>query len=336
MSETARGVGVNSSSPDNMVSDMTCATPMPRVLIVLAYYNGENYIREQLDSLFAQTHYNLCIHLVDDASDTPFDADALGLAPHDRARLTVHRRNQRLGFVLNFLSGLCEADESSDFYFFCDQDDIWAPDKVEVALQSIRFHSGPALYCSRTKIVDATGRRQLGLSPLFVKPPAFTNALVQNLGGGNTMALNRAARELLFVAEEHRGEFVPASHDWWCYQLVSGAGGLVYYDPQPRLRYRQHNHNLVGANLGMRARAARFKAMLVGHFMSWNDRNLAALEAVQHLLNEDARRVLRDLCAARRSRGFLRRLHFVRRSAVHRQTAFGNIGLLFAVILGRI
>jgi glycosyltransferase involved in cell wall biosynthesis len=306
------------------------------VAIVLAYRDGGRYIGEQLASVFAQTHRGLRVYLFDDASEIPFDADALGLAPADRDRLTVRRRPKRLGFVRNFLSGLAEVGGGHDFYFFCDQDDIWAPDKVKRALKFLLPHDGPALYCGRTEIVDASGRRARGLSPLFARPPSFANALVQNVGGGNTMALNRAARELVVGAGGRDAGCAPVSHDWWCYQLVSGAGGRVHYDPEPRLWYRQHGQNLVGANSGARARMARLGALLAGRFVEWNDCNLAALGAAEHLLTDQARASLRDFREARRSGLAFQRLYLARRAGLHRQTAAGNLGLLLGLLLGRV
>ena len=86
------------------------------------------------------------------------------------------------------------------------------------------------------------------MSPLFRRPPSFRNALVQSLAGGNTMVLNRPARDLVALASR-RARFV--SHDWWAYLLVTGAGGAVHYSAKPLVRYRQHAHNLVGANTSL-------------------------------------------------------------------------------------
>ena len=91
--------------------------------------------------------------------------------------------------------------------------------------------------------------RSYGLSPLFTRPPAFQNALVQSLGGGNTMVFNRAAKKIL----QEAAAIDVVLHDWWVYQLVSAAGGMVHYDPRPMLKYRQHSDNLIGSNLGWRS-----------------------------------------------------------------------------------
>ena len=105
----------------------------------------------------------------------------------------------------------------------------------------------PLLFCSRTLTITESGT-PVGMSPLFRRTPSFRNALVQSLAGGNTMVLNRAARDIVALASR-RARFV--SHDWWAYLLVTGAGGVVHYSAKPLVRYRQHAQNLVGANTSL-------------------------------------------------------------------------------------
>src|SRR5262249_37272714 len=131
----------------------------------------------------------------------------------------------------------------------------------------------PGMYCGRTELMTEDGQTY-GLSPLFTRPPGFQNALVQSLGGGNTIVFNRPAKRLL----EEAGTIDVVLHDWWLYQLVSGAGGMIHYDPQPVLKYRQHLHNVIGSNRGGRSALIRLWMILNGRFRKWNDTNIAALQ----------------------------------------------------------
>jgi hypothetical protein len=89
-------------------------------------------------------------------------------------------------------------------------------------------------------------------------------------------------------------------HDWWVYLLVSAAGGMVHYDPQPMLKYRQHPENLIGSNLGWRAQFIRIRMMLGGRFHDWNATNIAALRRLPaHLLQQKNREVLTLFTKAR-------------------------------------
>src|SRR5690606_35735006 len=119
------------------------------------------------------------------------------------------------GFVANFLSLTCRASIEADYYAYSDQDDIWDADKLERAVRWLETipKDIPALYCSRTRLVDAE-KNHIGFSPLFTAPPSFANALIQSVAGGNTMVFNNAAREILRQA----GENVQViTHDSWPY-----------------------------------------------------------------------------------------------------------------------
>ena len=300
------------------------------VTIVMGTYQGERFIKEQLDSLAAQIHYNWRLYVSDDDSS-------------DKTREIIRHFSTTLnndiilvdgpcqGFTLNFLTAICQAPEA-DYYAFSDQDDIWEPDKLERALSILQSveENRPALYCGRTHIVDAAAR-SIGLSPAFLRPPSFANALVQNIGGGNTMVMNRAARELLRTAGV--GEDV-VSHDWWTYQLVSGAGGYVHYDLQPKVRYRQHGSNLNGANSTIIARAQRIRLMFQGRFKTWTDRNVRALNRARHLLTPESRDLI-DALVEVRAHTFPRNVILLSRSGIYRQTFRGTIGLTVATAFGK-
>ena len=189
----------------------------------------------------------------------------------------------------------------------------------------------PALYCSRTKIVDSNNNQQR-LSPLFNRKPNFANALVQNIGGGNTMVFNKAARDLLKTAGK---DTVVISHDWWTYMLVSGCGGEVFYDPVPEVRYRQHNKNLVGGNTTLKALLERIGMVMFGRFKHWNNTNIAPLYKHYAMLTPANKETLDNFTKGRKG-NFISRLWYLHKSGVYRQSFLGNIGLIVAAILNKI
>jgi hypothetical protein len=217
---------------------------------------------------------------------------------------------------------------------FCDQDDVWMADKTARAIAALKTvaREVPALYCGRTLHCDE-GLRPLRPSPLFTRPPSFRNALVQNIGGGNTIVLNRAAFRMLAAAST-RVEAV-VSHDWWMYQLVAGSGGIVIYDREPGLLYRQHDGNAVGANGTARTAAQRFLRVMQGRFRDWNDQNVAALSATGDLLTPENRAILAAFGEMRRA-PLHRRLRLMRTLRLHRQSRRDNLALWFAVLTGRL
>jgi len=304
------------------------------VAIILGYFNGQAFLGDQIKSIFNQSHGALHVFLCDDNSERPFDENEFEFDENELKKLSFARRSNCLGYAKNFLNALSTITEDYEYFAFSDQDDIWHRDKVERALKALDAvpSDTPALYCARTEITDETCERTLGFSPKFTKPPSFANAVVQNIGGGNTMIFNRAAKDLIINAA--LGSEV-VSHDWWCYQIISGAGGHVFYDPEPCLKYRQHAGNLVGANTSWRARFARIRGLIRGRFREWNDINLAALSAHKHLLTKSNQRVLDDFVEARQS-SLIKRLFLFKRSGIYRQTSFGNLGLLLGVFLNKV
>lgn len=284
---------------------------------------------EQLDSFLSQSYRYWKVWASDDGSSD----GTLALLDAYRDKLGGERlsvlRGPGQGFVANFLSLVCRDEVRSDYYAYADQDDIWLDDKLERAVRWLDSlpHDVPALYCTRTLFVDGENR-EIGVSALFSKPPEFANALVQSIGGGNTMVFNAAARALLI----HAGTDVPAvSHDWWTYMVVSGCGGKVFYDPEPSLRYRQHGNNLVGMNTGSSARLERWRMLWGGRFRRWNDANLAALARLRERLTEENRQILNRFERAR-TLPSLPCLVALWRSGVHRQSLTDNLGLFLAFL----
>lgn len=306
---------------------------LPKIAILLCTYNGQDYLAEQLDSFESQVHDNWEVWASDDGS-----------ADNTRSILDAYKKKwpqQRLsiqsgpakGFVANFLSLTCNTNIAADFYAYSDQDDIWDADKLSRAVKWLKSVPAevPALYCGRTRLVDADNNN-IGAAPLFSKPPSFANALIQSIAGGNTMVFNNAARELLCEA----GENLPiVTHDWWAYMVITGCGGQVFYDPQPTLRYRQHPSNLVGTNSSWLARFKRIYMLHQGRFRDWNRANISALQLLDDKLTPENREKLQQFISAREM-GLIPRLVHLKRSGIYRQTLFGNVGLMVAAVLGKI
>lgn len=303
------------------------------VAVLLGTYFGQNHLAAQLDSIASQTHPNWAVWASDDDSrDTTLTILNSYRERWGPYRLAV-RTGPRKGFATNFLSLACCSEIKAEYYAFSDQDDVWDATKLEKALSWLQQMPAdiPALYCSRTRLIDDNDN-EIGLSPLFEKPPSFRNALVQNIGGGNTMVFNAATRALLAKAGADIGI---VSHDWWAYILVSGCGGNIFYDPKPAIRYRQHAKNLVGTNNGLRAKLRRIQQLWRGRFRGWTDANVRALARFQDLLTEENQRVLDTFNEARKRR-FLMRAWGIWKSGVTRQTLAGNLGILAAALFNKI
>lgn len=303
-----------------------------RFAILVATYDGARFLDDQLRSIEAQSVPRIDVIVSDDGSTDSTGALLATWARRWRKGSFEVVSGPRRGFAENFRSLLARDVGAVDFVAFSDQDDIWRPEKLQVAAAALAaFGTAPALFCSRTELIDSDGA-PTGHSPAFARPPSFANALVQSIAGANTMVLNRPALELMREAGQRSG-FV--SHDWFCYLIVSGAGGHVVFSQEPQVRYRQHEGNLVGANTGWRARFERLNAAMGGRFTRWNDANIEMLDRCRDLLSLPARDRLDAFKAARQGWPWMR-LMGLRRSGVYRQTLFGQASLWLAALLGKL
>ena len=305
-----------------------------RVAILAGVYNGERFLAEQFASLASQTVPHIDLWISDDGSTDGSRAVLAEIAATwTKGGVTLLNGPAVGRFSENFRSLLVNDDIVADYYAFCDQDDVWAPDKLEAAIAWLSRQPAdrPALHGGRTRIVDMQGR-PVGHSPVFREPPSFRNAIVQSIAGGNTMVMNRAARDLIAESARRTG-FV--AHDWWCYIMVTGAGGAFHYSPEAKVDYRQHVGNLIGSNDGTMARLRRTGLLLRGGFARWMDSNLAGLAVCEDLLCDDAREVFHRFVALREA-WLPRRLVELHRSGIHRQTWRGQTSLFLAAALGKL
>jgi glycosyltransferase involved in cell wall biosynthesis len=322
--------------PDT-VSDATPhtsgASTSPAVAVLLCSMNGEKFLAAQLDSIKQQNHTNWKVWASDDgSSDNTLSLLNQYFMVWGKDKIAI-LPGPRQGYVVNFLSLLCRSEIQADYYALSDQDDIWAPGKISRALQ---WHASippdvPALYCSRTQLINETGEA-IGFSPLFPRPPAFGNALMQSLAGGNTMVINEAARALIRKAGV---DVAVPSHDWWLYLVVSACGGRIFYDPVPEILYRQHGLNLIGSNKGFRAMLNRLSFLLKGQHREWSERNIAALNRLKNDVTPQNRKCLERFQHARQA-PLMKRLWGFLRAGLYRQTMAGNATLWLAVVLRRI
>ncbi|TCK99872.1 glycosyltransferase involved in cell wall biosynthesis [Shimia isoporae] len=306
----------------------------PHIGILLATYNGADCLQEQLDSLDAQSHTDWQLLVSDDGStdETLNILDNFG-ASHP---VTIFKGRGN-GAAANFMSLLARAEDNlpaGSWIAFCDQDDVWLSDKLarSVAAVSDEITEGPALYCSRTWVVDENLKGRT-LSAARPRPPSFLNALAQNIAAGNTILLNGAAARLAMEAARETSDVV--MHDWWAYQIVTGAGGLVVHDDTPTLLYRQHAGNEVGANNGLRAKLNRLMRMIRGDFKEWNDINVIALAASRHRFTPQAQADL-DRFTKLRKAPLLRRLSELKDLGIYRQSKASNVALFVAAFIRRL
>lgn len=307
------------------------------ICIFMATYNGAQYIRQQLESFESQTIRDWELVISDDGSTD----ETLQIIQNFKEKHPLHSisilNGPKKGFASNFLSMLEKYNGDALFFAFSDQDDVWENNKIENALKKLKTipSNKPALYCGRTEYINQSGNRYTPAqySRRFNHKPSFENSLVQCLAGGNTMVFNRRALELVISTQLNNK--VP-SHDWWIYQLISGCGGVVFYDPQPTVLYRQHNTNLIGGNKKFLAKARRLYMFLSGKFALSNRLNLANLLKNKEILEQSSIISLENYYQACNNNRFYLRVAFFFKSKAKRQSLLENLLLYLGVIFKKI
>lgn len=306
---------------------------MAQVVIGLALYQGAQHVAAQLDSIAAQTHGDWRLVVSDDGSrDAGPEIVREFSACFPEGQVTLIDGPHQ-GATRNFLSLLSQA-RPGEYLAFADQDDVWKAEKLARGLAALSEDPGAGLYCARTTICDQdltplTGSRR------FAGPFDFRNALVQALTAGNTLLMPPATIALAARAAPAAARAGIESHDWWMYQLVTGAGRRVIRDDAEVLFYRQHPQNLKGRNDTLAAMRSRLGQLFAGDFGAWVQTNVAALSAVEAELTPENRQILKDFGAALALPGW-RQATALRRLGIRRQTAAGNAALYAAAMAGRL
>ncbi|PSC05798.1 glycosyl transferase family 2 [Alsobacter soli] len=270
-------IGPDAPAPGILTEALEARRP-PTVAILMGVYNGERFLPGQLASLEGQTHQAWRLYASDDGSTDGSGAILDAWAAAWGGDRLVRRQGPRAGFAGNFLSMTQDPAIQADFYAFCDQDDVWDADKLERAVDWLRTvdPARPALYASAVRIVDEAGA-VVGRIDAPRRPPSFGNALVQNILPGHTMVFNDAARRLLARAA---AAGPVSAHDWLAYAVVTGAGGLMHVDPEPRVSYRQHGANAIGVRRSLGFFYHRLKRLVGADYASALRSHLCALRSV--------------------------------------------------------
>lgn len=212
---------------------------MTTVQVLMSSYNGEKYIKEQLDSILVQKNIAVELLIRDDGST---DKTIEILREYERKWNNIQViYGENIGVIESFFTLIEQVSIEQKYVAFSDQDDIWLPEKLIKAVQKIKL-GYPVVYCSEKQLVNA--RLQPLLSGISYKTvrTEFGNALVENMCTGCTCVINK---EMVQLLKGRKPKFT-IMHDFWIY-LVGTCFGTVIYDRESYILYRQHENNILGA-----------------------------------------------------------------------------------------
>jgi rhamnosyltransferase len=230
---------------------------MPRVAILLATHDGARYLEEQLDSILGQEGVDVTVFASDDGSRDETPRLLAAAAERDR-RIRILPATRCGSSWANFYRLLLDVDASGfDAVGFADQDDRWVAGRL--ALQMGQLQRFDAVSSDVTAFDERGRRRRIRKS----QPQRRLDHAFESAGPGSTFLLTPTAATLVreTLRTVPRARTVEA-HDWLTYALVRAAGLRWHIDPAPLVEYRQHGANVLGANVGVRARVDRTRRIV--------------------------------------------------------------------------
>ena len=236
------------------------------VAILLSVYNGGHFLEAQLKSLISQRYDDWILVWRDDGSSDESRTIMRSFSDNVGAGRCLELQDDRgrLGAAASF-HRLLQWTQSYPFVAFCDQDDVWLPNKLTRAMDRVTAidQTVPILYCSRQMIVDKSLAFQR-LSSIPGKVREFPSSLLRNIATGCTVVLNRSAARLV-AGSSPASAFV---HDWWSYIVVSAVNGHIIYDETPMILYRQHGTNTIGATPSVLVRMKAALGRGLGYYLA--------------------------------------------------------------------
>lgn len=235
-----------------------------KIAVLLAAYNGEKYIADQLDSIIEQRNISLAVIIsVDKCNDNTLSIVNRYASNHPEL-FTILPYGKTYGSAgKNFIRLLCDVDLTPYQYVsFADQDDIWFPDKLSRAVAEMQDKNADG-YSSNVTAFWESGKTKLVNKSFSQTPFDF---LFESPGPGCTFLFSNALAKSMqahLLSQSNKLDSIWL-HDWYCYSYARFNGFRWYIDPIPSMYYRQHGSNEVGANFGWKSFVKRLGVILTG------------------------------------------------------------------------
>lgn len=238
----------------------------PRIIVLMATYNGIVWLPDQIKSILSQDNVDITLLVSDDCSSDTTYKYLSNISTSD-SRVTVLPNKVKFGSAgANFLGLLKDVDVSKfDYVALSDQDDIWAENKLRSAIDAIKLNLVEG-YSSNVTAFWANG-----VNKLISKSQAQQkyDYMFESAGPGCTFVITKnLALNLQKLLSTNQNKFNGiALHDWFIYAYARSRGYRWVIDKESHMLYRQHDKNVVGANIGIKAKLYRWKKMRDGWHM---------------------------------------------------------------------
>ena len=291
----------------------------PKVLVLLATCNGEKYLRQQLDSIYAQEDVEVSIFATDDGST---DNTIAILEEYKKNHsLTIHHHGEPHEFTYNFIDAIfANKNTSFDYYAFSDQDDVWMKEKLSSAIEMLKKNS-KNVYSSNLTIVNENLDGEALMNDDSIQRCNKYNAVFENVATGCTIVFSKAFLDLLV-------RYYPKNiylHDYWVYLLAIYTDNYIY-DSRSFIKYRQHGCNQIGdsSKKGVKTYYKRFKASK-GHQRALCEQ---LLEGYRDIIGEENASIVEVMAGYKKKFSYRWKLMFSRNYKKRKHNFFKVIKLL--------
>ncbi len=299
-----------------------------KIQILLSTYNGERYLRDQLDSFLALENFKDVKVLIRDDGST--DGTLAILHEYQEKFGFEVIEGENLGLNASMYELLRHRDRCCEYYSFSDQDDVWLPDKLTRAIDALQKldTSSPLLYVACSHLTDEDLNIQ-GHTFIPKRKLTFYNAMIQNVCPGHAQVCNAALVNVLF--EKYSDSIMV--FDYWCYLLASAIGTVVF-DPTPTTLYRQHKSNVIGCEHSrlkvLKIRIARVRSKVSAQ----NAKQLKAMyDVASDVMPEEYKRETERFFKGQKN--FFSRIGYLFHSKAYRQTPIETLIFRIMYLFGR-
>lgn len=280
-----------------------------KLAILMATYNGEKYLREQIDSILQQEldiPFDLIVR--DDGSN---DSTLQILESYQQKGLLRYYAQGNLGAAKGFIQMLRD-NPGYELYAFSDQDDVWNPGKLQKGVNAVADKEGPAIYCTNAELVDSQ-MQAIGRNTHRVKPTYNLVSILclASCAQGCTSVFNSALAKVL------QGRDMPEvfiMHDSLVTCLCALMGGMIIYDHEPSIKYRMHGSNVFGMVTAkqslLRVLKSRFKVITTKKKISMYTQARNILETYGDVIPQENRALCETVIRSEKSLGARLKLVF--------------------------
>lgn len=299
-----------------------------KMQILLSTYNGELYLREQLDSFIALDNYDEIKVLIRDDGSTDGTVEVLREYEEKYGFEVIVGEN--IGLADSMFELMRQCDMQCEYFSFADQDDVWLPNKLQRAAEALdkEDNSIPLLYAACSSLTDVE-LNVFGQTAAPKRPTSFYNAMIQNVCPGHTQVCNRALMEI--ARGRYSGKIFMI--DYWFY-MAATAVGKVLFDCECTTLYRQHGKNTLGYETNFFKKNVQRLKRLFKHEALMNIIQLNDLRYIYSDLLDDAYKRELDLFFGMQD-SFFHRFMYIFKTKAYRQVGYENLMFRLMYLFGK-